>query len=37
MSIPKDVNLKENHLTGKDVLIDNTSLGGMEEKKFWKI
>ena len=36
MSIPKDVNLKENHLTGKDVLIDNISLGGMEEKNSGK-
>ena len=28
----ENVNLKENHLTGKDVLIDNISLGGTEEK-----
>ena len=31
MNMPKDVNLK-NHLTGKDVLIDNISLGGTEQK-----
>ena len=30
--MPNNVNLKENHLTGKDVLIDNISLGGTEEK-----
>ena len=28
---------KTKHLTGKDVLIDNISLGGMEQKKNGKI
>ena len=32
----ENVNLKENRLTGKDVLIDKISLGGTEEKSSGK-
>ena len=35
---PENVKLTKNQtLTGKDVLIDNISLGGMEQKKNGKI
>ena len=34
--MPNNVNLKENHLTGKDVFPENISLGGTEEKSSGK-